>query len=212
MQAITAEPVARISSEDVDEMAIPSYLHSNPLIPWLMWKRYEIIAEMAQMNASTTILEFGCGSGVFLPEMNRSAGIVYAIDIFPEYAKRLNEVRGLKTEFISNVAELDDRSVDVIVAADVLEHITDLDPWLALFSAKLRNGGRFIVSGPTENFVYHIGRIIAGFGDKGDYHHTNIDKLIEKIGNGGFRALRRRNLPFVMPPHLFRICEFVKVP
>ncbi len=175
-----------------------------------MWKRYEIIVQLAQ-KASTPILEIGCGSGVFLREMNRSASTVSAIDIFPEYADRLNENRSLKAQFISNVEELDDQSVDLIVAADVLKHITDLDPWLTLFSDKLRDGGRFIVSRPRENFVYQIDRIIAGFGDKGDYHHTNIDKLIEKIGNCGFRALRRRNLPFVVPPHLFRICEFVKV-
>ena len=211
MRAITTDPVARIGADDVDEMAIPSYLHGNPLIRWLMWRRYEVIAGMARFDDTTSVLEFGCGSGVFLPEMNRTAGTVYAIDIFPEYAQRLNERRGLNTQFISEVADLEDQSIDVIIAADVLEHIDDLNPWLQLFSSKLVRNGRFIVSGPTENRVYQLGRIVAGFGDKGDYHHTNIDRLIEKITQSGFREVSRKNLPFNVPPHLFRVCEFVKV-
>ncbi len=32
----------------LDEMAVPTYLHKNPLIPWFFWKRYAAILQLAQ--------------------------------------------------------------------------------------------------------------------------------------------------------------------
>lgn len=208
IRAFTSEPVTRITDLDRDEMAIPSYLHRNPLIRWLMWRRYEEIARVGHFTKETKVLEFGCGSGVFLPELVHSCGQVYALDLFPEYAKNLANMLELKVEFLNELAELQDASVDLIIAADVLEHITDLGPYLKLFAAKLKADGRLIVSGPTENFAYKIGRFLAGFGDKGDYHHTNIDLLMGQIIDQGFRLNTHRNLPFPIPPQLFRVCEF----
>jgi predicted TPR repeat methyltransferase len=98
----------------------------------------------------------------------------------------------------------------VIVAADVLEHIENLPAYLATFAAKLKSSGRLLISGPTENVIYKIGRILAGFGGKGDYHHTDIDRLIDDIEANGFDCERVVNLPFALPPALFKICVFRK--
>ena len=53
-------------------------------------------------------------------------------------------------------------SFDIIYALDVLEHINDLEPYVTLFSKLLVPGGTVIISGPTENIFYKIGRKIAG--------------------------------------------------
>jgi hypothetical protein len=42
---VSSEPPGT-SPEILDGMAVSSYLHRNPLIRWLMWRRYEIIAEL----------------------------------------------------------------------------------------------------------------------------------------------------------------------
>ncbi|MFQ5512153.1 MAG: class I SAM-dependent methyltransferase [Candidatus Krumholzibacteriia bacterium] len=209
---LTSESVSRITPYDRDEMAIPSYLHKNPLIRWLMWRRYEYIADLSRFTNDMNVLEFGCGSGVFLPELGRSCSKVYAIDIFPEYAKALCAALGLGVEFIADVGDVPEGSLDVIVAADVLEHIEadDLVRYLSLFSTRLKDDGRLIISGPTESRVYHIGRVLAGFGDKGDYHVSNIHKLITTIESRDYRLARQRTLPFRLPPHLFKVCEFKK--
>ncbi|MDA1076649.1 MAG: methyltransferase domain-containing protein [Proteobacteria bacterium] len=197
-----------IASDDRDEMAIPSYLHGNPLIRWLMWHRYEAIAKLAELNSTQTVFEFGCGTGVFLPELSARCATVFATDLYPDFARTLCGKRNLNVVFVDDTAMLDDASIDLIIAADVQEHITDLSPHLEQFAAKLKSTGRFMVSGPTENFIYKIGRLLAGFGDKADYHHTNINDLIDSISDFGFTLNRKINLPFGLPPHLFRICEF----
>lgn len=205
---LVSQDIPHISENDKDKMAIPSYLHKNPLIRWLMWKRYEEITNLACFSEDMTVLEFGCGAGVFLPELDRTCGKVYAIDIFPEYAKLLSKKLFLKVSLIDKLSKISDGSLDVIIAADVLEHIVDVDEYLAQFRDKLKNEGRLIVSGPTENPIYKIGRILAGFDDKGDYHLTNINNLIERIKEAGFVLVNLRTLPFVFPPYLFKVCEF----
>ena len=205
---ITTSTLAGMSDHDRDEMAIPSYLHGNPLIRWLMWRRYEAIAQYLDGVDGNTALEFGCGLGLFLPELNGRFDRVFATDLFPDYAETLSQRRRLHTRFVPNVGAVPDASLDVLIAADVLEHIRDLPAYLTEFALKLKPGGRLIISGPTENRLYQIGRVIAGFGGKGDYHHTNIDRLIADITAQGFVPLRTRRLPFRFAPALFKIAEF----
>lgn len=200
-------PDVGLPAEITDEMAIPTHTHWNPLIRWLFWRRYEEIADLAELDPSMRVLDFGCGIGVFLPTLCAQAGAVYAVDRFPQYAERLCRQRGLTVRFLEEIDALDE-PVDLIVAADVLEHIEALDPLLSRFRASLRADGRLLVSGPTENLAYKLGRTAAGFAGKGDYHLRNIDSLRRDITESGFASGRVRELPFSLPPHLFRICEF----
>ena len=206
---ILSNDIVQISDRHKDEMAIPSYLHRNFMVRWLMWKRYEHISIMSAFSNDLTVLEFGCGIGVFLPELDQRCGKVYAIDIFPEYAMLLSAEFDLNIHFINRLSEVPNNSLDIIIAADVLEHLNDdeLIKYFGIFSKKLKANGRLIMSGPTENIIYKIGRVIAGFSDKGDYHHTNINKLIN-VTISYFDLNRTKYLPFRFPPFLFKICEF----
>ncbi len=190
-------------------MAIPSYLHWNPLIRWLMWRRYEYISYLSGFSKDMNVLEFGCGIGVFLPELDSKCNQVFAIDIFPEFAKLFSNMLHLNVCFIDNLSELSNESLDIIIAADVLEHINDneLVEYLKIFSEKLKSNGRLIISGPTENIVYKIGRLLAGFAGKGDYHLTNINNLTCVVSEY-FELGRIKYLPFKFPPFLFKVCEF----
>jgi 2-polyprenyl-3-methyl-5-hydroxy-6-metoxy-1,4-benzoquinol methylase len=200
--------VPGMTAHDRDEMAIPSYLHWNPLIRWLMWRRYEVVAELAALGPATRVLEFGCGIGLFLPTLAARAGTVYAVDRFPQFAKALVASRGLAVTFVDSVEAVADATLDTIVAADVMEHLEAPREWAALFRRKLVSGGRLVVSGPTETVLYQLGRLAAGFAGKGDYHHTDITRLQDDITAAGFRLAGGRGLPFAMPPHLFKVLAF----
>jgi 2-polyprenyl-3-methyl-5-hydroxy-6-metoxy-1,4-benzoquinol methylase len=200
--------VPGMTAHDRDEMAIPSYLHWNPLIRWLMWRRYEVVAELAELAPGQHVLEFGCGLGLFLPTLAARVGRVYAVDRFPEFAKALAASRGLPVMFVDSVAAVADTTLDTIVAADVMEHLESPREWAVLFRRKLVSGGRLIVSGPTETPIYQLGRIAAGFAGKGDYHHTDVARLCDDITAVGFRLVAGRGLPFAVPPHLFKVLAF----
>lgn len=211
IQDIIENVTSGMSEHDKDEMAIPSYLHKNPLIPWLMWRRYETISIFLNSSDKKNVLEFGCGLGLFLNELSAKFENVYAVDLYPKFAMALSEKLKITTQFINDVNDLDNENLDVIIAADVLEHIEELDVVLNNFHNKLKSSGQLIVSGPTESIIYKAGRVIAGFGDKGDYHHTNIDNLIEDITNNEFNLKSVKKLPFPFLPCLFKICLFEKV-
>lgn len=210
IQKITSIDIDNISEHDRDEMAIPTYTHQNPLIRWLMWRRYDCLAEMLNSHSTGAAMEFGCGIGLFLSELDKHYLQVFAIDLFPQYAKNLCEIKKLNVTFLNSLSDIEDNSLDVVIAADVLEHIEDLDDYLKHFDRILKPGGQFLISGPTENLLYKLGRLIAGFGDKADYHHTNIYHLMNSIEQFGFKKGTVKNLPFVFLPTLFKICAFKK--
>ncbi len=68
-------------------------------------------------------------------------------------------------------------SFDAIVALDVLEHIPDLTEVLGRFKKLLKPAGVIVISGPTENALYKLGRRIAGNRFTGDYHVSNIARI-----------------------------------
>ncbi len=199
-----------LQDQTKSEMAIPSYLHANPLVRWLMWQRYEIIAGWIDLGENSRVLEFGCGTGLFLPSLCSSGGRIYALDLFPEIAISLSEQNKLKVDFISDLEQIEDGSLDVIVAADVLEHLEEVTSTAIIFEKKLKPDGRLFVSGPTENLAYKMLRIVAGFEGKGSYHFSNINLLVPLIKNCGFSIRREKTLPFPFSPALFRVLEFVK--
>ncbi|GMB01250.1 class I SAM-dependent methyltransferase [Pelosinus sp. IPA-1] len=201
-----------IPLSDLDEMAIPTYLHSNTLIKWLFWQRLQFICELGKLENINNVLDFGCGIGVLLPTLcAKVKGSVHAIDLYPQFAKVLAKKRNLKVEFHTSDKEfldIPENSLELIIAADSLEHIHNPEEYLNIFRKKLIAGGRLIVSGPTENIMYRIGRIVAGFGNKGHYHHTNIDDLSNTIQESGFDLMHSKRLPFQFPPYLFKVLEF----
>lgn len=210
VEELTKENIVSITSNDRDEMAIPSYSHSNPLIRWLMWKRLETSLNLSNSNHNETALDFGCGIGVFLPTLTKNYSKVYAIDLFPEFAMKLCKIKGLNVIFKNSINEIEDNSIDVIYSTDVLEHVDDLEKLIQSFKTKLKDRGKMIISGPTENFVYKIGRLVAGFGGKGDYHHRNIDDIIKTVLDNNFKVQNVRTLPFGFPPYLFKVVSFIQ--
>ncbi|MFT3795440.1 hypothetical protein [Flavobacterium sp.] len=87
------------------------------------------------------------------------------------------------------------------MAFDVLEHIPlDILPeYLEKFNSLLKPDGYVIVSGPTENILYKVGRKLAGSDFTGEYHETTIGK-IKEVFNRFFKVqiLRKLVWPFIL--------------
>lgn len=100
-----------------------------------------------------TVLDIGCGSGVLgkLLKQTKRASEVYGIELNPDAANQAE--KNLEKVFQGNIEswkpDIEPNSVDVIVMADVVEHL--IDPWKALkdISAFLKPSGLFIASIPN---------------------------------------------------------------
>lgn len=205
---------AQLGSQDErDEMAVPSYCHGNPLIRWLFWRRLRVALELLQPQAGERCLDFGAGSGVLLPALSSRCGSVYAADLLPGPARRMVERRNLQNVQVLDsplptLADVGGKSLDAIVALDVLEHVDDLPGTVRSLASLLRPGGRVIMSGPTETPVYKLGRVLAGFAGKGHYHHTNVFDIRQRFLEAGFQLRQERRLPRAPLPSLFLVDRF----
>ncbi len=192
---------------------MPAYAHTNPLIDFLFWKRLGVALEMVQFGTAKNVLDFGCGTGVMSYALSKAGFSVTATDVefspletvkqridFPSDIKFV-EGNVLEDESLQNEFQ---GKFDAVLALDVLEHIEDLDRYVPVFKNLLAPGGKLIVSGPSENLLYSLGRKIAGKRFTGDYHVTNI-KAIKKIFNKEMKIGRSKKLVF--PFVLFEVFE-----
>ena len=172
----------------LDEAGFPAYSSPNLLINWLFWQRLRIAMNHIEQSAPhENILDFGCGSGVMLPFLAEQSKHVTAIDIDLHPLEKVKQHIPLaaNVQIIdanqTPISKLPQKSFDLINALDVLEHVDDLPQTLAQLMNLLKPNGQLLVSGPTENFLYRIGRKIAGPEYSGAYHERGIDEIKREL-------------------------------
>lgn len=205
------------------EMCVPSYCHWNPAIRWLFWSRQDRALDLMGLRPDETVVEYGCGLGVALPSLSRLARRVLVLDVKTAAGRRMAEIYRLDNvtffDGADDLASLDGKiepgSVDCVTALDVLEHIEDLDPVVAMLRKWMSPRGRVVVSGPSESRAYKIGRRIAGFhryyqhGDENVFHEMDVFEVRATFERGGFRVDRELWLPPRPLPRAFLLMRLV---
>lgn len=182
-----------------EETCVPSYCHPNPLAAFISWQRLFAATEMAARAGppAKRVLDFGSSIGELghlLPD-----GVQYdfvegndtAADFLVQQLPRSK-----RTSLEAAPAGAHDR----VFAIDSLEHNSNYPQLLAELVTKLAPDGVLILSGPTENRLYKLGRRIAGF--DGHYHETNIHAIEAVAARTLTRCAAKTILP-VAP--LFRV-------
>jgi len=185
--------VAR-SFKQIEETCIPSYLHHNPAAAGIAWLRLFTAARLYRRYAAEgPILDFGAATGElghllvpkppyeFIESDHDMAAALLAMQ--PGAARRRLE-------------ELPPSRYAAVFALDSLEHNDDVAGILQKLTDSVRPGGILIISGPTENFFYRLGRKLAHF--DGSYHKTTIYH-IEAIARDRLMLLHRRIVPGIVP-------------
>lgn len=182
--------LAQAEAGRLDEAAFPAYSHRNPIINWLFWQRLRKVMEHIQRQTPYEhVLDFGCGSGVMLPYLSQISSQVTALDVdllplesAQAYIPLAANVE-VKDAAKNNISDLPSNSFDIIIALDVLEHVKDLPRTLNELLALLKKDGQLIVSGPTENILYRLGRKVAGPEYSGAYHERGIAEIKDELAH-----------------------------
>jgi len=209
MHEVTSKRYPEITPDVRDSMAIPSFLHGNPLVRRLVWRRYEVISDLCGLGENDTVLEFGCGPGFFFPELAARGCRILGLDIYPQYARDLCEKLDIHAGFPESTAEIPNSTVNTVIAAQVMEHIENPAEYYAEFSRILAPEGRLLISLPTENIVYKAGRVAAGFRGKGDYHVTGLKTILALAEESGFSRTTQVTIPSPCFP-LYRVYKLLK--
>jgi len=181
------EVFARYPQHALDEQAGPAYLQGLALSRWIFWQRLTKVLRLLPPQGSRC-LDFGCGFGMLLPLLQQRFDTVYGVDVMPDLAPQFLQVwdeyyheRVDRVELKADIQHhaLSDGSLDLILALDVLEHVDALDDLLETIARLLKSDGVLLVTGPTENWVYQLGRRIVGF--SGDYHVHSIHDIRQEM-------------------------------
>jgi SAM-dependent methyltransferase len=115
---------------------------------------------LEQVPAGATVLDLGCGAGEFSAELAAAGATPVAVDVAAEALRRARErVPGLDARLWADgePLPLEDNSVDVVWAGEVIEHVADVAPWLSEVRRVLRPRGTLLLTTPD-----HAARTLLG--------------------------------------------------
>jgi 2-polyprenyl-3-methyl-5-hydroxy-6-metoxy-1,4-benzoquinol methylase len=190
--------------ESWEESCVPSYCHPNPFAAGISWMRLFAALELAGRHGPPLkrVLDFGSSIGELghlLPKTTHY-DFIEGDELPAKFLKKQ-----LPTATRTTLEKAPAGAYDHVFAIDSLEHNSNYAELLDELVGKLAPGGVFILSGPTENWLYKFGRKLAGF--EGHYHETNI----HAIEAAAARTLERRGAKSILPvATLFRVTAWRK--
>lgn len=110
---------------------------------------------LRHVRGGQQVLDVGCGEGWFSEALRGAGAEPVAVDVAAEALRRAERrVPGLVTRLWAHdePLPLEDVSVDVVWAGEVIEHVADVAPWLSELRRVLRPGGTLLLTTP------HVGR------------------------------------------------------
>lgn len=190
--------------EVLEESCVPSYVHGNMAAAAVSWWRLAAAARLyRRYGGAGTILDFGAGTGE-IHHLLETPGAYHFVEGNDLLAGALQSF--IPSAMRQDLASLPAESFDVVLALDSLEHNDDIAVLVASLFAALRPGGVLILSGPTENWLYRLGRRLAGF--SGHYHTTTIAHIEAAMAP---HARLRQVISLPLPGlSLFRVSAWTK--
>lgn len=142
-------------------------LYSNKEYQYFSNIRYDIIDMIPKRP--NRVLEIGCGSGATLVELKKlsKAEFTVGVDIVKKSIPGIDSY--ITGDIESIVIPFEEKYFDVIICADVLEHL--VDPWLLIHDILkfMKNDGLLIVSIPNVREIGVLWKIAI----KGDFAYSS---------------------------------------
>lgn len=192
---------------------VPEYQSKNPFIQWIFTHRLAWAVNQCGDDKNISVLDAGCGDGR-VAKMLSEKGYIRITGI--DFNENVTQLSVPNAEFLCEdltKTTFQDNTFDVIIILDVLEHFENLNPPLVELRRILRPGGKLLVSMPTENIIYKIGRFILKWTFSmeegpwtGIHYHgaKGLSREIEKF----FTKKTRTFHPFFPPFDLFHLTVF----
>ena len=150
---------------------------------WLMVVRRMIASDnmklyMNKKPVATKVLDFGCGSGVFVDELAKQGYQAYGLDISEE-AIKFGMLQGVKNLNVidSHKVDFPDDTFDTVFVLDVLEHLEDEKWALDEIRRVLKPGGVAIIMVPAYMFLWGVQDEVAHH-----YRRYTMNSLLKKVG------------------------------
>lgn len=167
---------------------------------------FRISEAVRLVGKGNKVLDLGCYYGflgkLFIDEGNE----VWGVDVAKEALKKAEE-RGLKTKYgnVEKEIPFEECSFDVVVAAEIIEHLKDTDRFLGEIHRVLKPGGFLVLT--TSNLVSFGRRIFYLLGKSG-YHEASFSFPEDPPPAGHLRYFNKDLLLGLLKHQHFEIVEF----
>ena len=156
------------------------------------------------------LLDVGCEAGYITIQLAKKGAQVTAIDLIEEPIEKLRQnlkCQPLKIKLlVADATKLPftPKSFDIVLATEVIEHISHLERFVAGAFRVLKPGGKLLITFPNENLRQKLYPIISLFGIKADiesqvtlknYLAGNIIRLFTQK----FTLIKHYRLPLWLP-------------
>lgn len=192
------------------------YVHDMFLARDIFWQRLDFIMEYLIKYApeGNSVLDLGGGSGMLCKPLSSIYPSVDIIDVDITDANNIKNYYNLMNVNLisSDIADFNKAIIyDVIIAADVLEHFHDLRLPIEFIKNHTDENSVVVVSLPTENVVYSLGRSLVRKQKPIDHYHKSKDVLLFMEENG-FKVIDLCFCPkYILSIPLFQVGVLQKI-
>lgn len=149
-------------------------------------------------KATGTLLDIGAGTGAFAAHMKGLGWDVTALEPDPETRLKARMLHQLELKDTSSLFSLPAEQYDVITLWHVLEHVHDLQGYLARITALLRPGGLLVIAVPnyTSRDAEQYGAYWAAWDLPRHLYHFSPASMQQLVSAQGLQATGIRPMWF----------------
>ena len=146
-----------------------------------------------------TILDYGCGTGMFLSAIKNAGWETYGMEPDNDAKKMASENgNNVFSDKESVVSSIGDKTFNAITLWHVLEHVTDMPETLAFFKHKLNKEGVLIIAVP--NHVSYDAQYYkehwAAYDVPRHLHHFELKSMKALVEQAGFKLQETKPMKF----------------
>ncbi|HJO63673.1 MAG TPA: class I SAM-dependent methyltransferase [Desulfobacterales bacterium] len=196
------------------EIADPLKFYYLPFTRSFYIKRLDTLVSFLQEDRYDKLLDIGCGSGIFLKELETKCNSLHAIDVHKKMHLVLNMIQ--KEEINTNLAEAsvidlpyDSATFDCVIAVSVLEHIRDLGGAFNEISRVAAKGADIVLGFPVKNIatdtIFRLSYTLLPGAKIEDEHVSDHCEIIDTASKL-FKDIAIYNIPPFLPLNLSFYC------